>query len=89
MVTAGDWPAAVTGDDVPEAIVLLRADAWPRLCANAQDAVLAARIDRLIKRVYTLAHRRAVPGRGAQPVDGARPVDAKNRATASNTFSVV
>jgi hypothetical protein len=45
--------------------------------------VLATRIDRLLERVYTLAHRRAVPGRGAQPVDGARPVDAQNAPTRS------
>ena len=45
--------------------------------------VLAARINRLLERVYTLAHRRAVPGRGAQPVDGARPVDATRAPTRS------
>ena len=33
--------------------------------------VLATRIDRLLEQVYTLAHRRTVPGRGAWPVDGA------------------
>jgi hypothetical protein len=45
--------------------------------------VLATRIDRLLERVYTLAHHRTVPRRGAQPVDGARPVDAQNAPTQS------
>jgi hypothetical protein len=34
--------------------------------------VLATRIDRLLERVYVLAHHRTVPGPGARPVDGAR-----------------
>jgi len=38
--------------------------------------VLSTRIDHLLERVYTLAHHRAVPGRGARPVDGARPGNA-------------
>ncbi len=45
--------------------------------------VLATRVDRLLERVYTLAHRRAVPGRGTRPVDGARPVDATSAPTRS------
>jgi len=45
--------------------------------------VLASRIDRLLERVYTLAHHRTVPGSGAQPVDGARPVDAPSAPTRS------
>lgn len=45
--------------------------------------VLAARVDRLLERVYALAHRRAVPGRSHQPVDGARPVDARSAPTRS------
>lgn len=43
--------------------------------------VLSTRIDRMLERVYTLAHHRAVPGRDARPVDGARPVDAQNAPT--------
>ncbi len=53
------------------------------LRARLDPFVLADRIDRLLERVYTLAHRRAVPGRGAQPVDGARPVDATSAPTRS------
>jgi hypothetical protein len=45
--------------------------------------VLSARIDRRLEQVYTLAHHRAVPGRGARPVDSARPVDAQNAPTRS------
>jgi hypothetical protein len=45
--------------------------------------VLATRVDRLLERAYTLAHRRAVPGRGTRPVDGARPVDATSAPTRS------
>jgi hypothetical protein len=45
--------------------------------------VLAARIDHLLERVYTLAHHRTVPGRGARPIDGARRVDATSAPTTS------
>jgi hypothetical protein len=44
---------------------------------------LAAKVDRLRERVYALAHRRALPGRGARPMNGARPVDAKPAPTRS------
>jgi hypothetical protein len=53
------------------------------LRARLDPFVLAARIDRLLERVYTLAHRRRVPGRGGRPVDGARPVDATSAPTRS------
>ena len=53
------------------------------LRARLDPFVLAARIDRLLERVYALAHRRIVPGRGAQPVDAARPVDATSAPTRS------
>ncbi len=78
------WQSALY--DVPRGNVLVQPEnrgtaagvmrALVALRAQLDPFVLAARIDRLLDRVYTLAHRRAVPGRGAQPVDGARPVDA-------------
>ena len=51
------------------------------LRARLDPVALAARIDRLLERVYALAHRRAVPGRVTRPVDGARPADAKSAPT--------
>lgn len=60
-----------------------RVAALVALRARLDPFVLSARIDRLLERVYTLAHRRAVPGRAARPVDGARPVDAQNAPTRS------
>ena len=53
------------------------------LRARLDPFVLSTRIDHLLERVYTLAHHRTVPGRGARPVDGARPVGAKNAPTRS------
>jgi hypothetical protein len=53
------------------------------LRARLDPFVLSTRIDRLLERVYALAHRPAVPGRGTRPVDGARPVDAQNAPTRS------
>lgn len=53
------------------------------LRARLDPVALAARIDRLLERVYALAHRRVVPGRGRRPVDGARPVDATHAPTRS------
>jgi hypothetical protein len=53
------------------------------LRARLDPFALSTRIDRLLERVYTLAHRPTVPGRGTRPVDGARPVDAKNAPTRS------
>jgi hypothetical protein len=53
------------------------------LRARLDPFVLATRIDRLLERVYALAHRRTVPGRDARPVDGARPVDARSAPTRS------
>jgi hypothetical protein len=53
------------------------------LRAQLDPFALATRIDRLLERVYALAHRPTVPGRGARPADGAGPVDAKNAPTRS------
>jgi len=53
------------------------------LRARLDPFVLSTRVEGLLERVYTLAHRRAAPGRGAQPVDGARPVDATSAPTRS------
>jgi hypothetical protein len=53
------------------------------LRARLDPFVLSTRIDRLLERVYALAHRQTVPGRGTRPVDGARPVDAENTPTRS------
>jgi len=53
------------------------------LRARLDPFVLSTRIDRLLERVYALAHRQTVPGRGTRPVDGARPVDAENAPTRS------
>lgn len=53
------------------------------LRARLDPFVLATRIDRLLERVYALAHHPTVPGRGAQPADGARPVDATSAPTRS------
>lgn len=53
------------------------------LRARLDPFVLATRIDRLLERVYALAHHRTVPGRAARPVDGARPVDATSASTRS------
>jgi hypothetical protein len=53
------------------------------LRARLDPFVLSARIDRLLERVYALAHRPTVPGRATRPVADAGPVDAETAPTRS------